>query len=146
MLVCTRSVLARISMEKDLADLPPVMLDVNQIKQVLVNLLNNSVQAMPHGGSLKVATGFTEREFDDVSRRMAAIRVSDSGPGIAPENIGRIFDPFFTTKEVGQGTGLGLSISYSIVEKHNGRIEVQSTPGKGSTFTVLLPVGGAARH
>jgi signal transduction histidine kinase len=143
MLVCTRSVLARISLEKRLSELPPVMLDVNQIKQVLVNLLNNSVQAMSEGGSLKVVTGLTEREVDGVSRRMAAVRVSDSGMGIPPESLGRIFDPFFTTKEVGQGTGLGLSVSYSIVEKHKGRIEVQSEPGKGSTFTVLLPLDSA---
>ncbi len=146
MLVCTRSVLARISLEKDLSELPPVMLDINQVKQVLVNLLNNSVQAMSAGGSLKVVTSLAEREIDGVLRLMAAVQVSDSGVGIPAENLGRIFDPFFTTKEVGQGTGLGLSVSYSIIEKHNGRIEVYSAPGKGSTFTVLLPVDGAARH
>jgi two-component system NtrC family sensor kinase len=146
MLVCTRSALARISLEKDLSELPPVMLDINQIKQVLVNLLNNSVQAMSEGGCLKVVTSLAEREIDHVPRLMAAVQVSDSGVGIPAENLGRIFDPFFTTKEVGQGTGLGLSVSYSIVEKHNGRIEVSSAPGKGSTFTVLLPVDGAAWH
>jgi len=68
--------------------------------------------------------------------------LSDSGIGILPENFDRIFYPFFTTKEVGQGTGLGLSVSYSIVEKHNGRIEVESAAGVGSTFVVLLPVNG----
>jgi signal transduction histidine kinase len=144
MLVCTRSVLGKISLEKDLVPLPPVMLDVNQIKQVLVNLLNNAVQAMPEGGRLIVSTGLTERKIDDVDRQMAAVYVSDSGEGIPSQYVSRIFDPFFTTKEVGKGTGLGLSVSYSIAEKHNGRIEVESAPGEGSTFVVLLPVGGLA--
>jgi len=146
MLVCTRSVLAKISLEKDLALLPPVMLDTNQIKQVLVNLLNNGVQAMPDGGRLTIATRLTEREVDGVYRQMVAVYVSDSGLGIAPEDLERIFDPFFTTKEVGQGTGLGLSVSYSITEKHNGRIEVESVPEEGSTFTLLLPVTEIARQ
>jgi two-component system NtrC family sensor kinase len=140
MLVCTRSVLARVSLEKNLSRLPPMMLDTNQIKQVLVNLLNNAVQAMPNGGRLTVTTRLTEREVDEVYRQMAAIYVSDTGLGIVSEDLGRVFDPFFTTKEVGQGTGLGLSVSYSIVEKHDGRIEVESVPGEGSTFIVLLPV------
>jgi signal transduction histidine kinase len=146
MLVCTRSVLAKVSLEKDLSSLPPVMLDTNQIKQVLVNLLNNSVQAMPDGGRLTIATRLTEREHNGVYREMVAVYVSDSGVGIPPENLGRIFDPFFTTKEVGQGTGLGLSVSYSIIEKHNGRIEVESVPQEGSTFTLLLPVTEIARQ
>lgn len=140
MLACTRSVLAKISLEKDLSPLPPMMLDVNQIKQVLVNLLNNAVQAMPNGGRLTVTTRLTERKVDEVYRQMAAVYVSDTGLGILSENLGRVFDPFFTTKEVGQGTGLGLSVSYSIVEKHNGRIEVESVPEEGSTFIVLLPI------
>ncbi len=140
MLACTRSVLAKISLEKDLSPLPPMMLDANQIKQVLVNLLNNAVQAMPNGGRLTVTTRLTERKVDEVYRQMAAVYVSDTGLGIVSENLGRVFDPFFTTKEVGQGTGLGLSVSYSIVEKHNGRIEVESVPEEGSTFIVLLPV------
>jgi two-component system NtrC family sensor kinase len=117
------------------------MLDANQIKQVLVNLLNNALQVMPDGGRLTVATRLTEREVDGIYRQMASITVSDSGTGIPPENLGRVFDPFFTTKEVGQGTGLGLSVSYGIVEKHNGKIEVESVPGVGSTFIVLLPIG-----
>jgi signal transduction histidine kinase len=136
-------VLARVSLEKNLSSLPSVMLDTNQMKQVLVNLLNNAVQAMPGGGCLTVATRLTERVIEGVSHPMAAVEVRDSGVGIPAENLGRIFDPFFTTKEVGQGTGLGLSVSYSIVEKHNGRIEVESVPGKGSTFSVLLPTNDA---
>jgi two-component system NtrC family sensor kinase len=145
-LVCTRSVLARVALEKDLSSLPPLMLDTNQIKQVLVNLLNNAVQAMPDGGRLTIATRLTEREINGEYREMTAVYVSDSGVGIPPENLGRLFDPFFTTKEVGQGTGLGLSVSYSIVEKHSGRIEVQSVPLEGSTFTLLLPVTDIVRQ
>jgi signal transduction histidine kinase len=142
-LVCTRSVLAKVSLEKDLSSLPPVMLDANQIKQVLVNLLNNAVQAMPEGGRLNISTRLAEGEVDGAIRQMAAVCVSDSGVGIPPEDLVRVFDPFFTTKEVGQGTGLGLSVSYSIVEKHGGRIEVESALGDGSTFTLLLPISEA---
>ena len=140
LLVCTRTVLAKVSLEKSLSSLPPVMLDANQIKQVLVNLLNNAVQAMPGGGYLGVTTRLKECKIDGASSQMAVVEIRDSGMGISSENLGRIFDPFFTTKEVGQGTGLGLSVSYSIVEKHNGRIEVESAPGKGSTFSLLLPI------
>lgn len=141
MLACTRSVLAKVSLEKDLSPLPPVMLDTNQIKQVLVNLLNNALQAMPDGGRLAVATRLTESEIDGVDRQMAAVYVSDSGAGIPPENLGRIFDPFFTTKEVGMGTGLGLSISYGIIKDHQGVIEVAETGAEGTTFRIRLPVG-----
>jgi two-component system NtrC family sensor kinase len=146
MLVCTRSVLTKVTLEKNLSPLPPVMLDTNQIKQVLVNLLNNAIQAMPNGGRLTIATRLTEQEMNGIYHQMAAIYVNDSGVGIPPENLERIFDPFFTTKEVGQGTGLGLSVSYSIVEKHSGRIEVQSVPDEGSTFTLLLPVSDIERQ
>jgi signal transduction histidine kinase len=146
MLVCTRSVLTKIVLEKNLSPLPLVMLDTNQIKQVLVNLLNNALQAMPDGGRLTIATRLAEREVDGVYHQMAAVYISDSGTGIANEDLERIFDPFFTTKEVGQGTGLGLSVSYSIVEKHNGQIEVESMLEAGSTFTVLLPVSDEERQ
>jgi signal transduction histidine kinase len=139
MLVCTRSVRNKVMVEEDLAPLPPIMLDANQIKQVIVNLLNNAVQAMPDGGRLEVSTQLIERKLDGTLSRVASVRIRDSGVGIPPENMERIFDPFFTTKEVGQGTGLGLSVSHSIVEKHKGKIEVESVPGAGSTFNVLLP-------
>ncbi len=146
MLVCTRSVLATVSLEKSLSPLPLMMLDTNQIKQVLVNLLNNAVHAMPDGGRLSVGTRLAEHHVYGLDRHMAVVYVTDSGIGIPPEDLGRIFDPFFTTKEVGHGTGLGLSVSYSIIEKHHGRIEVESVPGEGSKFSVLLPVNHVAQR
>ena len=91
-----------------------------------------SAAAMPSGGELTV-----EAATED--HRKIVIAVRDTGCGIAEENLPYIFDPFFTTKEVGKGTGLGLSVSYGIVKKHGGRITVESTVEKGSTFTVMLP-------
>lgn len=89
-------------------------------------------RALADQGTITVRTGTSGEEV--------FVEVQDSGCGIAPENLKRIFDPFFTTKPVGKGTGLGLSVSYSIVEKHKGRIEVESTPGQGATFRVWLPL------
>lgn len=103
--------------------------DSDQIHQVLLNLLLNAIQAIDGPGSILVEVF----QHDD----MAAITVSDTGRGIAPENLPNIFRPFFTTK--GNGTGLGLSLAHRIVEDHRGRIEVASEAGKGSKFTVLLP-------
>jgi signal transduction histidine kinase len=114
------------------ADLPPLSLDTGRMKQVFLNLITNALQAMPHGGMLTV---ISEQPGDQV-----AVRIADTGDGIAPQHLSCIFDPFFTTKPVGCGSGLGLSVSLGIVEKHHGRIEVESRQGKGSTFTVWLPV------
>ena len=103
-----------------------------QIDQVLVNLLTNAAQALgPAGGTIRV--GARERA-DGVE-----MYVADDGPGIPPEVLPRIFDPFFTTKDVGEGSGLGLSIVHGIVDRHGGRIDVESAPGKGTTFRVLFP-------
>jgi signal transduction histidine kinase len=88
---------------------------------------------MPDGGDLKVVIRLSKAKNEGV------VDVIDSGMGISPEHLGNIFDPFYTTKKDGEGTGLGLSVSYSIVEKHGGRIEVRSTPGQGTTFSVFLP-------
>ena len=121
--------------EEDWApDIGPVALDSGQMKQVFLNLITNAAQAMPKGGRLRLRTA---RLGDEV-----AISVSDTGRGIPPELQARIFDPFFTTKPTGQGTGLGLSISLGIVEKHGGRVSVESQVGQGSTFTVWLPAEG----
>jgi hypothetical protein len=110
-------------------DLPEVEHDSDQVHQVLLNLLLNAVQAVEKTGTVNVEIG--EREG------FASVVVSDTGRGIAPQNLPNIFRPFYTTK--GDGTGLGLSLAHRIVEDHHGRIEVSSVLGKGSTFTVLLP-------
>jgi len=114
------------------ADLPPISLDVNRMKQVFLNLITNAAQAMPQGGTLTITTSRVGSE--------AFVRISDTGEGIQPEHLDRIFEPFFTTRPVGQGTGLGLSVSLGIVQVHGGRIEVESEIGQGATFTVWLPV------
>ncbi len=112
--------------------LPEIMADDNQLQQVFVNIILNAYQAMPQGGELRIITRTVGRQVQ--------ILFSDTGMGIPSENVGRVFDPFFTTKEVGQGTGLGLSVSYGIIEKHGGTIEVESRVGRGTTFTVKLPL------
>jgi two-component system NtrC family sensor kinase len=123
-----------IQLQLDLDDrLPPVYCDPAQIEQVLLALVMNAVDAMPRGGNLWLQT----------RRRSAAqaeAKVRDDGSGIAPEILPHMFEPFFTTKETGHGVGLGLAISHGIIERHNGRIEVQSEPGKGTTFTITLPL------
>jgi signal transduction histidine kinase len=118
-------------------DIParPVMAyyDAGQIEQVLINLIQNAIQAMPKGGTIRINLSQAPGAL--------AIAVEDSGVGIPAENLGRIFDPFFTTKKEGEGTGLGLSVSYGIVARHGGKIGVESKVGKGTTFTILMPVG-----
>jgi two-component system NtrC family sensor kinase len=108
----------------------------SQIDQVFLNILANAAQAIHGPGTITIETG---RDGP-----MAVVRISDTGPGIAPETVGRIFDPFFTTKPVGEGTGLGLSISYEIVTKHGGEIRAESPPEGGAAFTLRLPVARAA--
>jgi two-component system, NtrC family, sensor kinase len=113
--------------------------DPLQIQQAVAHLVQNAIQAMPAGGELRVAVA-------DVAGDALKLTISDTGRGIPQELRERIFDPFFTTKESANGVGLGLSISHSIVEAHHGRILVESAPGKGATFTVLLPAAAAAAH
>jgi signal transduction histidine kinase len=109
-----------------------------QIEQILLNLIINARQAMPRGGKLKIEIK------ENCKTGMAEIRVSDSGVGIPPEQLRLIFEPFYTTKEPDEhghgGSGLGLSVCRQIIEQHNGRIRVESVVGKGSTFTVKLPL------
>ena len=113
-------------------DLPPVSADGGQIQQAIIALATNGIDAMPEGGTL------TFRVFAKGSR--VAIEVADSGTGIEPENMSKVFEPFYTTKEVGQGTGLGLAVCYGIVSEHSGRISVRSNLGKGTTFSIFLPI------
>ncbi|MBC7878427.1 MAG: GAF domain-containing protein [Anaerolineales bacterium] len=116
--------------------LPWILIDHNQMKQVLLNLIHNALQAMPHGGELTVSTSIAERD----ERKWVVMAVKDSGIGIKPDEQNRIFEPFFTTKGDSGGTGLGLSVTYGIVTDHAGIIEVTSEPNLGSTFAVWLPI------
>jgi PAS domain S-box-containing protein len=115
--------------------LPTIQGDSNQLKQVFMNMMVNAAEAMTKsGGTLTIVT---KPNDDDSSIQ---ISFQDTGSGIPPEIQSKIFDPFFTTKDVGKGTGLGLSTSYGIIQSHHGNIEVDSEPGKGTTFTIILPV------
>jgi PAS domain S-box-containing protein len=113
-------------------DAPEVYGNAGKLQQVFTNLILNARDAIPDGGRITVAT----ETADDGS---LVAEISDTGIGIAPENVAKIYDPFYTTKGVGQGTGLGLAVSYGIVQEHAGRITVESTPGHGTTFRITLP-------
>jgi two-component system NtrC family sensor kinase len=113
-------------------NLPMVAGDVSQLQQAVIALATNAIDAMPDGGTL------TLRAIHKGSRVL--VQVKDTGVGIAPENMTKIFDPFFTTKDVGRGTGLGLAVCYGILSDHGGRLEVRSSVGVGTTFTITLPV------
>jgi signal transduction histidine kinase len=117
---------------KEYGVIPEVECLPSEINRVFMNLLLNAAQAIFGQGQIAIRTG--------VDGNGVFVAISDSGCGIAPENLGRVFDPFFTSKPIGQGTGLGLSLSYGIVQRHKGRIEVQSELGRGSTFRVWIPV------
>ncbi|MEO7674282.1 MAG: ATP-binding protein [Pyrinomonadaceae bacterium] len=121
----------KIKIETD-DDLPLLNADGGQLQQAVIALGTNAIDAMPSGGTL---TFRAKGQFNRV-----AIEVEDTGVGIPPEDLSKIFEPFFTTKEVGEGTGLGLAVCYGIVTDHGGRLSVRSNPGKGTTFTILLPV------
>ena len=122
----------RIQVHQDYGDLPQVECYAGQLNQVFMNLLTNAADAIEGEGDIWITTA--------VEDEIVRVSIRDSGAGIDPENLKQIFDPFFTTKDVGKGTGLGLSISYGIVEKHGGKIEVESKVGEGTTFTVVVPV------
>jgi signal transduction histidine kinase len=117
---------------REYGDVPLVECLPSQLNQVFMNMFINAAHAIEEKGKITIRTG-----REDTS---AWIEIADTGKGIAPEHLSRIFDPFFTTKPVGKGTGLGLSLSYSIIQKHQGRIAVDSCPGKGTTFRIVIPL------
>ncbi len=115
-------------------NLPKAMIDKSRLQQALVNLLLNGIHAMPDGGDLYLNIA-SDTESDSIK-----IDIKDTGVGIPEEHLESIFDPFFTTKKEGEGTGLGLSVTYNIVKRHHGTISVTSEPGKGTCFSIFLPV------
>jgi signal transduction histidine kinase len=128
----------QVQVETKFAGRPHAPVVPGQIEQVLLNLIINARQAMPRGGRLRIEVR------ENARTQMVEVRVSDSGVGIPPEQLRLIFEPFYTTKEPDDhghgGTGLGLSVCRQIIEQHQGRIRVESVVGKGSTFTVKLPM------
>jgi signal transduction histidine kinase len=128
----------RIQVETKFHGRPQAPVIRGQIEQILLNLVINARQAMPRGGWLKIEVG------ENAHTQMVEIRITDTGTGIAPDQLRLIFEPFYTTKEPDEhghgGTGLGLSVCRQIIEQHQGRIRVESLVGKGSTFTVKLPI------
>jgi signal transduction histidine kinase len=133
-LLLAKHELKHLKVNKQFGDIPPITCSPSQLNQVFLNLINNAAQAIE--GSDGEITLRTRRADED----HVAVEIADNGKGIPPEIMSKIFDPFFTTKPVGKGTGLGLSISYKIVEQHGGRISVDSALGKGTTFTIVLPL------
>ena len=117
---------------KEYGDLPQLRCYPQQLNQVFMNLLVNAAHAIEKQGNIKISTRAVNEYVE--------IAVSDTGTGIPTENVKRVFDPFFTTKEIGSGTGLGLNVSYNIIKKHKGAINVESEVGKGTTFTIRIPV------
>ncbi|HWU37016.1 MAG TPA: ATP-binding protein, partial [Candidatus Acidoferrum sp.] len=115
---------------------PPVRGDPKQLTQVFLNLLLNAVEAMPDGGDLTIRSSLARSQ--ESGREFLRVVIQDTGQGIAEKDRPYLFDPFFTRKP--GGTGMGLAIVYSIVQKHNGRIEVESEPGKGASFILSLPI------
>ena len=126
----------RVRIATELGPLPTITCQAAKVNQVVMNLLANAIDACDEGGTVTVRSAAADGEV--------RVAVSDTGPGIDPAVRDRIFDPFFTTKPVGEGTGLGLSISYGIVQDHGGRIDIESPPGQGATFTVVLPIRKSA--
>jgi two-component system NtrC family sensor kinase len=120
-----------VTLEKTLRQVPPVDADFGQIRQACVNVIMNACEAMSRGGKLVIETALVE------GGKWVEMSFQDTGPGIPPDHLSRIFDPFFTTKE--RGTGLGLSVVYGIIERHGGKIELQTEVGKGTRIAIRLP-------
>ena len=121
-----------IELTKKLEQNPTIRANVDEIKQLFLNLILNATQAMPHGGRLEIATSITENE-------RVRIKIADSGVGIPEKDRSKIFDPFFSTKAPGEGTGLGLTLVHAIIERSGGTIQLESQEGKGTTFIIEFP-------
>jgi two-component system NtrC family sensor kinase len=120
------------TLEKEFGVIPPTRCNIGQLNQVFMNILVNASHAIPTQGTITVKTRSADGNI--------YVAIADTGTGIPAETLGKIFDPFFTTKEVGKGTGLGLSIAYDIIKKHKGEIKVDSEVGKGTSFTISIPI------
>jgi two-component system NtrC family sensor kinase len=119
---------------QDFGLVPAVYGDADKLERVFINILSNSLEAMPYGGEVSIRT--------EQADGFVVVRTSDTGPGISKENLHKVFDPFFTTKEVGMGTGLGLAICYGIIGQHQGMIEIANAPVRGTVVTIKLPPEG----
>jgi two-component system NtrC family sensor kinase len=122
---------------KEFDDIPEIECVPSQLNQVFMNLMVNAAQALDHQGTIILRT--------KCEKNQVVVEIEDSGSGIKPEHLNRLFDPFFTTKPIGTGTGLGLSVSYSIINKHNGEITVDSQLDKGTCFRICLPIHQPAK-
>jgi len=121
-----------INLKLDLKDVKPVWAQEDRIQQVFINIILNALDAMPDGGTLGISL-YQQEDYN-------AVEIKDTGVGIKGQHLANIFDPFFTTKGFGKGTGLGLSISYAIIKEHEGHIDVKSIVGKGTVFTIFIPI------
>ena len=130
--LCEHQLKSNISIEKAFGEVPPILCFPGELNQIFMNLLLNAIQAIETQGTIRIETSSEENN--------AYVKISDTGVGIPDDEVNKIFDPGFTTKGVGVGLGLGLSISYDIAQKHRGEITVESEVGKGSTFTLRVPV------
>jgi signal transduction histidine kinase len=137
LLIAKNIVKHKATVNKFFGQIPEITCSPSQINQVFLNIITNAAQAIETHGEIVITTKMYDPEH-------VAIRIADTGCGIPEENLSKIRDPFFTTKEVGTGTGLGLSIVDEIIRSHHGQLLVESEVGKGSTFTVVLPVGQPA--
>ena len=127
--------LRKINVKLGLAkDCPKIYGDGGYLQQVFLNLINNSMDAMQRGGELRIETRPANGDA-----RGVAVRVADTGAGMSPDTMAHVFDPMFTTKRMGTGTGLGLAICDQIIRQHGGTIHVESEPGQGTAFTLVLP-------
>lgn len=129
----------KITLRQNMSELlPPVLVDPHQIQQVFMNVIANALDALPSGGRLSVITVSKGSYID--------IKFTDNGKGIKQEDLDKIFDPFYTTKEVGKGVGLGLSITYTIIQQHNGKIDIKSKENEGTAVTITLPIAAEIKN